>query len=234
MRAVNVLGSLIVVCAVGAGFAGLVACTSEAEPAATAPSSNGEDAGTGRRRPTTSTDQPTVDPLDPDAGDCVGAPGELYALSAKALATGDAVPLCRFKGKVLLVVNVASQCGYTPQYTPLQSVFKTYEPEGFYVLGFPSKSFNQEYSDEEEISAFCTTQYKITFPMFALGNVNPPDEQPVYTWLKGQAGYGEAIPWNFEKFLLSRTGQIVARFPYTTPPNDPAIVAAIEAELAKP
>lgn len=214
--------------------ASVAACT---DAGRTAPQGSGSaassDAGPSRPRPAPSP-APSVDPLDPDAGTCTAEAGELYAINPKALAFGDAVPMCRFRGKVLLVVNVASQCGYTPQYAPLQSLFKTYEPRGFFVLGFPSRSFNQEYQDEQEISAFCTTEYRITFPMFALGNVNPPEEQPVYTWLKGQPGFGAPIPWNFEKFLISRSGQIVKRFAYTTSPDDPTIVAAIEAELAKP
>ena len=171
--------------------------------------------------------------LDPNGEACTGAAGELYALKARVLGATEEIPLCRFKGAVLLVVNVASHCGYTPQYAPLQTLFDQYKGQKFYVLGFPSNSFNQESADEKEISTFCTNQYKITFPMFAIGDVNGASQQPVYTWLKSQPGQSADISWNFEKFLVSRTGQVVERIAHTTEPNDPTVTSAIEAELAK-
>ena len=180
-------------------------------------------------------DPAPVDPTsDPNAALCAGKPGELYALSAKKLSEGNSVPLCRFDGKVLLIVNVASQCGYTPQYAPLQAIFSRFRAQGFYVMGFPSRSFNQEFSDAKDVSAFCTSEYKITFPMFDIANVNAPDEQPVYTWLKGQPGYAGDVAWNFEKFLVSRHGKVVKRILTATTPDDPEVTTAIEAELAKP
>jgi glutathione peroxidase len=186
-------------------------------------------------KPPPADDPPSPDPSDgPNVGPCTGQPGELYALSVRKLSATDEVPLCRFKGQVLLIVNVASQCGYTPQYKPLQGLFMTYASRGFYVLGFPSKSFAQEFSDEKDVSAFCTTEYNITFPMFAIGNVNPPDEQPVYTWLKSQPGQSADVAWNFEKFLVSRQGKVVGRFLSAVEPDAPELTAAIEAELAKP
>lgn len=179
-------------------------------------------------------DPEEVDPaFDPNAPPCTGAPGELYALSARALGATESVPLCRFAGSVLLVVNVASHCGYTPQYAPLQALYDEYKAQKFYVLGFPSNSFNQESADEKEISTFCTNEYKITFPMFAIGNVNPPEEQPVYTWLKSQPGQATDVAWNFEKFLISRKGQVVTRFLTAVEPDSAEMASAIEAELAK-
>jgi glutathione peroxidase len=179
-------------------------------------------------------DQPVVDPvLDPNGQACTGQPGELYALSARALGATEEIPLCRFEGSVLLVVNVASHCGYTPQYTPLQALYEQYKAQKFYVLGFPSDSFNQESDDEKEISKFCTDTYKITFPMFAIGDVNGAEQQPVYTWLKSQPDQSKDIAWNFEKFLITRDGKVAKRFAHTTPPDDPTVTAAIEAELAK-
>lgn len=179
-----------------------------------------------------------VDPTtDPNAKPCTGQPGELYALNARKLAGTEDIPLCRFKGSVLLIVNVASYCGYTPHYGGMQKLYDKYKAQGLYVLGFPSKSFNQENDNEKEISTFCTDTYKITFPMFTIGNVNPPDEQPVYTWLKAQPGVGGDIPWNFEKFLIARDGKAVKRFAYTMDPDpdkDTTIEDAIKAELAKP
>src|SRR4051794_32722186 len=110
---------------------------------------------------------------DPKAQPCTGNPGELYALSAKKLTAGDDIPLCRFKGQVMLIVNTASMCGNTPQYAPLQALYQKYGSQGFYVLGFPSPQFGgQEYSTDMEVTAFCTTEYKITFPMFKIGDVN--------------------------------------------------------------
>lgn len=179
-------------------------------------------------------DAPVVDPvLDPNGEACTGQPGELYALSARALGATEDVPLCRFEGAALLIVNVASHCGYTPQYAPLQALYDKYKSQKFYVLGFPSDSFNQESADEKEISKFCTDTYKITFPMFSIGDVNGPSQQPVYTWLKAQPDQSKDIAWNFEKFLVSRDGKIVKRFLTAVEPDDPSVTSAIEAELAK-
>jgi glutathione peroxidase len=179
-------------------------------------------------------DQPVVDPvLDPNGAACTGQSGELYALSARALGATEEIPLCRFEGAALLIVNVASHCGYTPQYTPLQALYEKYKAQKFYVLGFPSDSFNQESDDEKEISKFCTDTYKITFPMFAIGDVNGTEQQPVYTWLKSQPDQSKDVAWNFEKFLVSRDGKVVKRFAHTTTPDDPSVLSAIEAELAK-
>lgn len=171
---------------------------------------------------------------DPAAQPCTGKPGELYALTVKKLTTEDDVPLCRFAGKVLMIVNVASHCGYTPQYAPLQALYAKYAAQGFYVLGFPSRSFDQEFSDAKDVSEFCTNEYKITFPMFGIANVNAPDQQPVYTWLKAQPGFDADIPWNFEKWLITRQGKVAKRIDYTTSPDAPEVAAAIESELSKP
>jgi glutathione peroxidase len=147
-------------------------------------------------------------------------------------ATGP-VPLCKFAGSVLMIVNVASNCGYTPQYAPLQALYDKYRAQGFYVLGFPSKSFNQELATGADVTAFCTSTYHITFPMFEIGDVNGAAQQPVYTWLKGQPGYEADIPWNFEKWIIDRHGKVAKRINYSTSPDDAAVVTAIEAELAK-
>lgn len=200
-----------------------------------APTSTGTGGGGFKPPPTGPAETPpTPDPLtDPDAGDCTPEPSSFYGFTLQTLTYKEALPTCRFKGKVLLVVNVASQCGYTPQYTPLQALYEKYKAQGFYVLGFPSDSFNQELGSEQEISKFCTDTYKITFPMFSLGNVNPPSEQPLYTWLKAQPGYGSPIPWNFEKWVISKKGTIAKRINYTVEPSDTQVTSAIEAELAK-
>ena len=182
-----------------------------------------------------------VDPTnDPGLGPCTGTAGQLNALMPKKLTVGDDVPLCKFDGNVLLIVNVASHCGNTPQYTPLEALYQTYRARGFYVLGFPSPQFGgQEFANEADVTAFCTSTYKITFPMFAIGDVNGPNKQPVYTWLHGQPGgpppdgYARDVQWNFEKYLINRHGAIVSRIENGTAPDDPTVIAAIEAELAK-
>ncbi len=215
----------------------LAACTSSSTPgdATGSPASGGPTTDKPAPPRTGPADEPDeVDPaLDPNAPPCTGAPGELYALSARALGATESIPLCRLEGSVLLVVNVASHCGYTPQYAPLQVLYDKYKAQKFYVLGFPSNSFNQESTDEKEISTFCTNEYKITFPMFAIGNVNAPEEQPVYTWLKSQPGQSADVAWNFEKFLVSRTGKVVTRFLTAVEPDAPELTSAIEAELAQ-
>ncbi len=161
-------------------------------------------------------------------------PGSLDAINVTTLTSEVTVPMCIYKGKVLLVVNTASMCGYTPQYTPLQAIYAKYVSQGFLVLGFPSQSFNQEFSDGKDVSSFCTTNYGITFPMFKIANVNAPDEQPLYTWLKAQPNSGTAdVAWNFEKFIIGKKGDVVQRFLTGTTPDDASVTAVIEAELAK-
>lgn len=214
----------------------VAACTTEttAPPSAGGSNASNGPSSAGAPKQAPAEDPPEVDPvLDPNGADCSGQPGELYALSARALGATEEIPLCRFEGAVLLVVNVASYCGYTPQYTPLQALYEKYKAQMFYVLGFPSDSFNQEDESEQEITKLCTDKYKITFPMFALGDVNGPQQQPVYTWLKSQPDQSKDIAWNFEKFLVTRDGKVARRFAHTTTPDDPSVTSAIEAELAK-
>jgi len=133
---------------------------------------------------------------------------------------GKPVKLSRYKGRVALVVNTASQCGFTPQYKGLEALQKKYHAKGFDVLGFPCNQFGaQEPGSEEEIAAFCETSFGVTFPMFAKVDVNGDDAAPLYRWLKkekpGLLG-SEAIKWNFTKFLVDRDGKVVARYA----PND--------------
>jgi glutathione peroxidase len=217
-----------------------VACTSMTAPQPQQ-QSGGDPPPSGTSPPGSGTSIPVDPGPEPDwpaNTSCTGQPGEIYEFKVKRLFEGDEYPLCAFKGRVLLIVNGASYCGYTYHYGPLQKdLYAKYKTQGFSVLAFPSKSFNQEGDTAEEISSNCLTEYNVKFPVFAIGNVNPPNEQPVYTWLKAPAqGATGAIPWNFEKFLISRTGQVVKRFAYTIDPDpakDPQIENAIKAELAK-
>lgn len=151
---------------------------------------------------------------------------------------GKDVHLSAYRGKVLLVVNVASKCGLTPQYQQLQALHETYEPKGLAILAFPCNQFgNQEPGTPAEIEDFCRTNYGVKFNMFAKVEVNGPDACPLYKYLTAQPtkpkGPGK-ISWNFEKFIIGRNGQVVARFDPRTRPDAPELVQVIEAELPKP
>jgi glutathione peroxidase len=170
--------------------------------------------------------------------------------------TGEDTSLAEFKGKVLLVVNVASKCGLTPQYEALEKVYEQYKGQGLVVAGFPANDFKaQEPGTNEEIQAFCTTNFGVKFPLFDKITVVGAEKHPLYAALieaqpkatslaevpfrEKLKGYGidanpePEIMWNFEKFVVSRDGEVVERFTPDTAPDAPALVAAIEAELVK-
>jgi glutathione peroxidase len=145
----------------------------------------------------------------------------VYDFSATTL-RGDSVEFKRFAGEVLLIVNTASACGFTPQYQGLEALQKVLAPRGFSVLGFPSNQFGrQEPGDAEQIASFCATNYGITFPMFSKIEVNGPQAHPLYKFLKSEkSGWlGSAIKWNFTKFLVDRSGKVVARYGSATKPE---------------
>jgi glutathione peroxidase len=142
--------------------------------------------------------------------------------------------LSTYAGQVALVVNTASECGFTPQFEGLESLFERYAAEGLVVLGFPCNQFGgQEPGTEAEIGAFCQRNYGVTFPMFAKVDVNGDDAHPLFTWLKSERSgvLGGAIKWNFTKFLLGRDGQVIQRYGSTTKPED--LAADIEQALAQ-
>jgi len=163
--------------------------------------------------------------------------------------------LAQHQGKVLLVVNVASKCGLTPQYEGLEKLYTTYKDRGFEVLGFPANDFGaQEPGTHEEIAEFCQVNYGVTFPLFAKADVSGPAKQPLYAALTSAVptkqgdvegmkerlkSYGMTsnddpeVLWNFEKFVIAKDGTVAGRFAPATTPEDPTLVAAIEAELAK-
>jgi glutathione peroxidase len=149
--------------------------------------------------------------------------------------SGDATSLKAYEGKTLLLVNVASQCGLTPQYTGLEELQMKYESRGFSVLGFPCNQFGeQEPGSAEEIATFCSTNYGVTFPLFEKIEVNGEHKHPIYAELEEVAdgeGHSGDIRWNFEKFLVSPSGGVVARFSPVVTPEDPALVQAIEGAL---
>lgn len=141
--------------------------------------------------------------------------------------------LADYRGKVALVVNTASQCGFTPQYGPLQDLYDTYAERGFVVLGFPCDQFGgQEPGAEDEIATFCESQFGVQFPMFSKVDVNGSDAHPLFRWLKSEKKglLGGAIKWNFTKFLVDQQGNVVKRYGSTTNPKD--IAEDIEALLA--
>ncbi len=148
---------------------------------------------------------------------------------------GNQRSLADFRGKALLVVNVASRCGLTPHYTGLQQLYSELSDKGFEVLGFPCNQFGaQEPGSEAEIKEFCSTKYDVTFPMFGKIDVNGAGRHPLYAWLTSEStepdGPGD-IKWNFAKFVLDRTGNIVARFGPQTDPADTALRSAIDRAL---
>ncbi len=150
---------------------------------------------------------------------------------------GSAVLLETFKGKVLLIVNTASQCGLTPQYEGLQALYQKFKDKGLVVLGFPANNFgNQEPGSNEEIKKFCSTNYGVGFPMFAKISVKGEDKHPLYQFLTAGAGKPELageITWNFEKFLFDRQGRVATRFAPKTKPESEEIIKAVEALLTK-
>ncbi|PRB68822.1 glutathione peroxidase [Arthrobacter sp. MYb213] len=146
---------------------------------------------------------------------------------------GSKTSLADYSGKVILVVNVASRCGLAPQYATLETLQSTYKDRGFTVLGFPSNQFLQELGSNEAIEKFCSTTYGVSFPIFDRVRVNGRSEHPLYTELKktkDAAGKSGRVSWNFEKFLILPSGEIM-RFRPRTVPDDPAIIEAIEANL---
>jgi glutathione peroxidase len=165
------------------------------------------------------------------AGAAAAAP--LHEITVKDI-EGRGVKLDAYRGKVLLIVNVASECGYTPQYEGLQALHAKYQQRGLLVLGFPCNQFGgQEPGTAADIKKFCSTQYHVTFPLFAKIEVNGPGRDPLYGVLAGKGSpFPGNIKWNFEKFLVGRDGAVLQRFDSGTAPDDAALVAAVEKALA--
>ena len=161
------------------------------------------------------------------------AAGSLYNIPLQNIDGKDAT-LKPYQGQVMLLVNVASHCGYTPQYAGLESLYKKYGAQGLVVCGFPCNQFGgQEPGSAAEIKEFCTAKYDVTFPMFAKLEVNGEHRHPLYVALAGKASpFPGDIKWNFTKFLIGRDGKILNRFDSKVKPNSPEIVHAIEAALA--
>lgn len=148
---------------------------------------------------------------------------------------GTEVKLDTYQGKVVMIVNTASKCGFTPQYEQLQAVYDKYKGQGFVILGFPANNFlGQEPGSDSEIKEFCSLKYKVTFPMFSKISVKGADQHPLYTFLtneKSNPGFAGEIGWNFEKFLIGKDGKTIARWKSSVKPDDPTVIEAIEKAL---
>ncbi len=162
--------------------------------------------------------------------------GSIYDYTMKAI-DGKPQPLAAFKGQVMLMVNVASQCGYTPQYEGLEKLYETYRSQGFVITGFPANNFGgQEPSTDAEIQTFCKSKYSVTFPMFSKISVRGGDQAALYKFLTSTAANSKTageIQWNFTKFLVDRSGNVVQRFEPEVEPMSKELVSAVEAVLKK-
>ena len=163
-----------------------------------------------------------------------GKQAMIYDFALKSI-DGKEVPLSQYRGKTLLLVNVASQCGYTPQYEGLQKIYSQYKDRGLVVLGFPANNFGaQEPGTDQEIKTFCSTRYNVTFPMFSKISVKGPDKHPLYQYLTDVSTnpkFAGEIKWNFNKFLIVKQGNIAARFDSKDTPESETVVGAIEKAL---
>ena len=150
---------------------------------------------------------------------------------------GQPAPLAAYKGHVVMLVNVASRCGFTPQYTALEAIYEKYKDRGFVILGIPANNFgSQEPGTNQEIKTFCSSKYNVTFPMMAKVSVKGDDKTPLYQYLTDKASSpktGGEIQWNFTKFLVGADGQILTRFEPKVTPDSPEVTAAIEKALAE-
>ncbi len=157
----------------------------------------------------------------------------LYSFTMKTI-DGKERSLAEYKGKVLLLVNVASQCGYTPQYKDLEEVYQKYSKSGFVVLGFPANNFGaQEPGTDEEIKEFCSTTYNVTFDMFSKISVKGEDQHPLYKYLTTQSPAPGEVKWNFQKYLVDREGVVAAMIPTKTKPTNADVMSKIEMLLAR-
>jgi glutathione peroxidase len=161
------------------------------------------------------------------------AGSSLYSFTLNSI-DGKPAPLAEYKGKVVLIVNVASQCGYTPQYSALEAIYEKYKDQGFVILGFPANNFGaQEPGTNEEIKTFCSRKYSVKFPMYSKISVKGDDQAPLYAYLTKQTGPGITgdIKWNFTKFLVDKNGNVVQRFEPAVTPDSKELTSAIEKQL---
>jgi len=166
----------------------------------------------------------------------LAAPTSVYDFTLKSI-DGDPTSLGSYKGKVLLLVNVASRCGFTPQYTALEAIYEKYKDKGLVIVGVPANNFGgQEPGSDQEIKTFCSAKYNVTLPIMHKQSVKGEDTTPLYQFLTSKETdpkFAGEIKWNFTKFLFDRNGNPVARFEPATTPDSPEVTSAIEAALAK-
>ena len=166
----------------------------------------------------------------------IASAASVYDYTLKSI-DGKSTPLSTFKGKVVLLVNVASRCGYTPQYAGLESLYEKHKDQGFVIVGIPANNFmGQEPGTNAEIKTFCKAKYDVQFPMMAKISVVGSDKAPLYQYLTSSEKNpktGGDIKWNFTKFLVGRDGKVIARFEPAVTPEDPALVSAVERALRK-
>lgn len=161
-------------------------------------------------------------------------PQNVYEFSFKTLVGDEPMPLSNYKGKVILIVNTASKCGFTPQYEGLEKLYATYKDKGLVIIGVPSNDFGQqEPGSSKEIANFCKLNYGVSFPMAAKEVVSGDDAHPFYQYARKVLGFGAAPKWNFHKYLVDRNGVLIDYFNSTTSPNSSGIVSAIEKALAE-
>lgn len=161
------------------------------------------------------------------------APMSVHAVSMP-LISGETISLSQYKGKVLLIVNTASRCGFTPQYKGLEELYQKYKEQGLVVLGFPANNFmGQEPGTNEEIQSFCELTYRTTFPLFAKSSVKGKDINPLFKYLTETKPFKGPVTWNFNKFLVDGDGQLIARFDSQTKPLDPKVITAVEKALGQ-
>lgn len=171
--------------------------------------------------------------LRPGSGRFGASMPTAYDYTFKRLASGADLPLKDLQGKVLLVVNVASACGYTAQYRELESLFEAKQQKGLVILGVPCNEFGrQESGSEEQIAAFCGGQYKVSFPMTGKVEIIGPGRHPFYRWISAELGEDGLPKWNFHKYLIGRDGEIVDSFPSSAQPLGPKMLASIDQALA--
>jgi glutathione peroxidase len=166
-------------------------------------------------------------------------PNSIYAVPLQTMQAqgGTSTTLAQYQGDVLLLVNTASHCGFTPQYQGLEALNKKYQAQGLRVLGFPCNDFGgQEPGSEQEIVKFCSTKFDVTFPLYAKLHTKGPAKAPLYRYLteSPHSAFKGDVKWNFEKFLIGRDGRIMARFPSKVKPDSPELISALEQALAAP
>lgn len=166
------------------------------------------------------------------ANDTIKPGNNAYDYSFQTLTGHHPLPLATYRGKVLLIVNVASKCGFTPQYASLEKLYEQYKDRGLVILGVPSNDFgSQEPGGDQEIAHFCKLNYGVTFPMTTKEVVSGKQAHPFYLWANKQLGFGSAPKWNFHKYLINRHGKIINYFYSTTSPNAPRLIKAVENAL---